>query len=1385
MNRIARYRHSSILGLVILLCGILLGSRIAVAGYDSAMARFGSGVAEIESTNYRTSAFVGRGLLAVPGQTSFVSQNNALLNLDTDDDGIPDVYDPDNDNDGLTDLEEYGFGTDPNLHDTDGDGMPDGWEVAHGLNPLVADQDGDPDMDGLTNLQEYKADIAPTNLDLAATDDSNLDSDNFTNQTEELTISGTAEDGALVELFANGNPLGVTTVASGTSFSVDLSLSQGSYGITAVQTLVAGYVSAPSAPLPLTVDTTLPSVQINEPENLSKAKPNLIVGNAVDSLSGVVGIEIQISLSGSIYLTRDGGVFTWKYENDIADESEKWLAVTVADPWVFTALNVGFVENDYVLMARVTDLAGNVTISSATTFTYADPDISLTINATAGAGGTISPAGAVIVGKNANQSFTFTPDYAYRLASASVTVDGESVLLDSLVNNTYTFYNVTDDHSIAATFGYVGDTVYTIDASAGLGGAISPVGPVGVTYGNSQSFVVSPEAGYQIGSVSVDGALVNLQTILDNNNTYMFENVTDDLADGSNHWIQVGFSLIYQAAPTTISFDLSSSTILLGETVDVSGKLTRLPDLGIDLSGVPVSLAITAPDNTTVYTETQTYNALGHFSLSALDGFDQKGLYSIQATFAGSESLFVSSSETKSLLVGAQAGYAVLIQGKLSGDNPEGLASHQKTVRRIYDKLKRRGFIDENIFFFSDDDSLAGWDQYPVKSAINTTFTEPATVLGSLADRMSGSPAPLYVIMVDHGNRDTFYIGDEQISPADLQGWLATLEGNLAEGALAEPRVIVVGACFSGTFVSQLSGPNRIVVTSAAGDEESFKGPQEPDGIRSGEFFLEEFFKFLEMGESLKKAFETATDLTEQFTRRGGDSVNSNTAYFDKAMQHPLLDDNGDGFGSNQLSDHYGDGQVAADVFLGVGVSYDTNSADNPADLLAVSETLFLDENTSEALLWARANDDTQVLNGWFEIRSPATVLVASGGTEQLEIDLDRHFMALNSAVEPSRWEDLYAGFGASGKYEAFYFVRDAGDNSLISSMQRSVVYKNRPDNQPPSWFTLESPVDDGEEKTVLLFDWQDASDDDGLTYTLLIASDPDFNIIVYSQEEIEISTTFITPDAGLVDQTDYFWKVVAVDSYGARTESPAWSFTTNNTNSFPGFISGIVCSQLDMSAIAGALVSVNVGGEIFTTQALPGGQFLLEVPAGTAQISSAPAGYQLAEATDITVGEGGATRINLMVLPEDATVDTTPPVTTAAPVGRSYAKPQLVTLTCSDQGGSGCADIYYTLDGSEPTIGSPIYSAPFIVSSSTTVKFFAKDLAGMSEPVKSERYDIIPGDINSDGLVDLTDAILVMRILTGDPGVILPVDADINYDNRIGMVELLFVMQKITGLRD
>lgn len=91
-----------------------------------------------------------------------------------------------------------------------------------------------------------------------------------------------------------------------------------------------------------------------------------------------------------------------------------------------------------------------INIGSFSPFIVAANKNSYVITATAGSGGTITPAGAVAVATGTNRSFSITPNTGMRIKS--VTVDGVSVGTVS----SYTFSNVTANHTIHVTF----ETIY-------------------------------------------------------------------------------------------------------------------------------------------------------------------------------------------------------------------------------------------------------------------------------------------------------------------------------------------------------------------------------------------------------------------------------------------------------------------------------------------------------------------------------------------------------------------------------------------------------------------------------------------------------------------------------------------------------------------------------------------------------------------------------------------------------------------------------------------------------------------------------------------------------------------------------------------------------------
>lgn len=75
-----------------------------------------------------------------------------------------------------------------------------------------------------------------------------------------------------------------------------------------------------------------------------------------------------------------------------------------------------------------------------------------------------------------------------------------------------------------------------------------------------------------------------------------------------------------------------------------------------------------------------------------------------------------------------------------------------------------------------------------------------------------------------------------------------------------------------------------------------------------------------------------------------------------------------------------------------------------------------------------------------------------------------------------------------------------------------------------------------------------------------------------------------------------------------------------------------------------------------------------------------------------------------------------------ASPSGGTYTEPQSVTLASATTG----ASIYYTLDGSDPTISSTLYSSPISISTNTTLKAIAIKAGFTNSDIFNNEYKFI-----------------------------------------------------------
>jgi hypothetical protein len=159
-----------------------------------------------------------------------------------------------------------------------------------------------------------------------------------------------------------------------------------------------------------------------------------------------------------------------------------------------------------------TSITGNHTISA----TFAPVPVNFSITANAAPNGAISPAGVTAAVAGTNKTFIITPNAGFTVTN--LVVDG-TVLPGA---PSYTFSNVAADHYINAYFGAIVTPTVTITAGAAPNGAISPAGANTYTSGTDQTFTITPDPGFTVTALSVDG------TVLPGATSFTFTNVTTD-----------------------------------------------------------------------------------------------------------------------------------------------------------------------------------------------------------------------------------------------------------------------------------------------------------------------------------------------------------------------------------------------------------------------------------------------------------------------------------------------------------------------------------------------------------------------------------------------------------------------------------------------------------------------------------------------------------------------------------------------------------------------------------------------------------------------------------------------------------------------------------------
>lgn len=173
--------------------------------------------------------------------------------------------------------------------------------------------------------------------------------------------------------------------------------------------------------------------------------------------------------------------------------------------------------------------------------------------------------------------------------------------------------------------------------------------------------------------------------------------------------------------------------------------------------------------------------------------------------------------------------------------------------------------MDPNAVVFKLSNPVLGQDAdfpYATRENIEQVINE--------LSRLARPQDKIVLLFTSHGNKGILAVnaGNQDYQPVsayDLGNWLSKLNG--------KPVVLALSACYSGSFVDPLKNINRIILTAADKDRNSFGCNYQS----SNTFFVEETFgPSFDLNKSLLEVFDVARTNIERKEKRMNLSPSSN-----------------------------------------------------------------------------------------------------------------------------------------------------------------------------------------------------------------------------------------------------------------------------------------------------------------------------------------------------------------------------------------------------------------------------------------------------------------------------------------------------------------------------
>ena len=326
-----------------------------------------------------------------------------------------------------------------------------------------------------------------------------------------------------------------------------------------------------------------------------------------------------------------------------------------------------------------------------------------TITSTAGNGGSISPQGISTLNYGTKPSYIITPNTGFVIDTLFV----NGLKVDSI--SSYTFDSVKSNQTISVKFKV---QTFTITSTAGNGGSITPQGINTLNYGTKPIYTITPNTGFVIDSLFVNGLKVDSIT------SYTFDSVK------SNQTISVKFKV---------------QTFTITSTAGNGGSISPQGTNTLNYGAKPI---YTITPSTGFILDTLFVNGLKVDSITSYT-FDS-----------------VKSNQTISVKFKVQTFTITSSAGNGGSISPQGISILNYGTRPIYTITPNTGFVIDTLFVNGlKVDSITSYTFDSVKSnqTISVKFKVQTFTITSSAGN-GGSIAPQGINTLNYGTKPIYTI---------------------------------------------------------------------------------------------------------------------------------------------------------------------------------------------------------------------------------------------------------------------------------------------------------------------------------------------------------------------------------------------------------------------------------------------------------------------------------------------------------------------------------------------------------------------------------------------------------------------------------------------------